>query len=76
MHGLLTEAATAAGVRIRNNAEVVDIDADNGEVTLASGELVKADVLVGADGAFGRARATVRGTPRENVTPTGATMYE
>lgn len=76
LHQLLSEAAAAAGVRIRTNAEVVDINTDDVQVTLASGEKVKADVLVGADGQFGKSRATVRGSSRENTTPTGVVMYD
>ena len=72
----MTDAAAAAGVRIRKNAEVVKIDAENSEVTLASGEQLKADVLVGADGQYGKSRETLRGTSRENITPTGVSMFE
>lgn len=73
----MTEEAAAAGVRIRTNAEVVEIDAEDARVILASGETVTADVLVGADGQHGKSRTTVRGNPqREDMTPIGVTMYE
>lgn len=73
---MLTDAAIEAGVRIRTNALVTEVHPDNAEVTLASGERITADVLVGADGASGATRPAVQGVGRENSRPAGVVMYE
>lgn len=48
LHRLLLEAATAAGVELRNDAAVVD--SEGRAAILASGERVEGDALIGADG--------------------------
>ena len=40
-----------SGVQIDFNCEAVDVDVKKGTVKLATGEVLKADVIVGADGA-------------------------
>lgn len=55
LHDALKEAATAsegagAPATIRVSSRVVDIDPDEGTVTLADGETLKADLIIGADG--------------------------
>ena len=54
-HGVLLDEATRLGAQLRLNAKVVDIDintAGKPSVVLESGDLVVADVIVGADGTF------------------------
>ena len=75
LYDILYDAATQAGAQVRYNAEVVDIDASEHEVTLASGETVSGDVLVGADGEYGLSRAAVIGQQVRGA-PTGLAMYE
>ena len=48
LQGLLHEAALAAGVEVRTGAEVASLSDDG--VTLASGESLTAELIVGADG--------------------------
>ncbi|TFK82184.1 FAD/NAD-P-binding domain-containing protein [Polyporus arcularius HHB13444] len=70
LYDILYDAATRAGAQIRYNSEVVEIDASEREVTLASGDKVSGDVLVGADGEFGPSRAAVIGQQVRGA-PTG-----
>ncbi|MEN3745830.1 FAD-dependent monooxygenase [Sphingomonas sp. HF-S3] len=48
LHKLLLDAATTAGVELRNDAAVVD--SDGAAAILASGERIEGDALIGADG--------------------------
>ena len=50
VHSDLVEAAEALGVTFRLGATVEDIDFYNASVSLRSGEIVKGDVVIGADG--------------------------
>ena len=74
---LLAETAMENGAKLRSLAQVVDIRADGERpyVTLASGEVLSADVLVGADGEFGVSRALVL-EGRDDGNPTGLALYE
>jgi salicylate hydroxylase len=56
---LLLIAARAHGVAVRFGARVVAIDSDKAWVTLEGGQVIEADVVVGADGARGVTRATL-----------------
>jgi salicylate hydroxylase len=56
---LLLGAARAAGAAVRFGARVVAIDDARARVTLESGEVVEADIVVGADGARGVTRAAL-----------------
>lgn len=49
LHQCLLDAARQAGAEIRTSSEVVAAD-PKGAITLASGEVYKADLVVGADG--------------------------
>ncbi|KAH6897959.1 hypothetical protein BKA70DRAFT_746197 [Coprinopsis sp. MPI-PUGE-AT-0042] len=59
---------------LRLNSRVVDIDPSIPSATLSSGEVVKADLLVGADGIHSRVRDTVVGH-KDDATPTGDAAY-
>ena len=71
MHAILRELSVSAGVTIQNNATVVTASSgahshytDSTEtppcsITLANGETLFADVIVGADGPFSAVRRTV-----------------
>ncbi|KAL6307441.1 FAD/NAD(P)-binding domain-containing protein [Sparassis latifolia] len=56
---VLYDAAISLGAKIRHNAEVVEIDAAKRQVTLASGEVLMADAIVGADGPSSLCRKAV-----------------
>ncbi|OBZ72561.1 3-hydroxybenzoate 6-hydroxylase 1 [Grifola frondosa] len=76
LHKMLHDAVLAAGVVIRTNAEVTELDMEARQVVLASGEVLSADVFVGADGEFGLCRAAVAGEQRSRGTATGIVMYQ
>jgi salicylate hydroxylase len=68
---LLYDTAISYGTKIRRRARVVDIDSDEGSVTLESGEVLRAHVIIGADGVDGLAREQLleeegKLGPREN----------
>ncbi|OCH89612.1 FAD/NAD-P-binding domain-containing protein [Obba rivulosa] len=75
LHKILTDAALAAGAIIRTNAEVVEIAEDECAVTLATGEVLSADVLIGADGPYGLCRADILGR-QDPGQPMGVAMYD
>jgi salicylate hydroxylase len=58
----------------RTNAEVVEIAEDCRSLRLASGEVIQADVIVGADGALGLCRKVV--CPDDPPIGTGAMIFE
>jgi salicylate hydroxylase len=60
--------------KIRLNARVIDIDPSTPSLTLDSGEVLKADLIVGADGVKSMLRSVVLGTPDE-AKPTGDAAY-
>jgi len=51
--GVMLEEATAAGAVLLVGANVVDINFDIPQVVLDDGRIIKADVIVGADGRRG-----------------------
>ncbi|ASC91717.1 FAD-dependent oxidoreductase [Alcaligenes faecalis] len=54
----LEQAGKRAGVKVRTNVEVIAASA-RGEVQLASGERLRADLVVGADGIWSRIRQSL-----------------
>lgn len=58
LYNVLLEAALAAGVKIETNSEVVSAD-PSGSLTLASGEVLKADLVIGADGVKSKVRDSI-----------------
>ncbi|PCH37724.1 FAD/NAD(P)-binding domain-containing protein [Wolfiporia cocos MD-104 SS10] len=75
LYQVIYDAAVALGVKIRFNVEVADIDPDERAVQLANGEILTADVLIGADGEKGMCRRLMF-DGRERVQPTGYTIYD
>lgn len=53
MRNLLYDNAIAAGAKVRLGCPVVSIDPDGRTITLASGDTMTADVIIGADGLGG-----------------------
>lgn len=58
-HTILLDAAIAAGARLRSNCPVASYDPANGAVILSSGEVVKGDLIVAADGIKSIARKAI-----------------
>ncbi|MBX6328937.1 MAG: FAD-dependent monooxygenase [Pseudolabrys sp.] len=58
LHNALANRARAAGVEIRTKSEVVKAD-PSGKIELASGEVLEADLVVGADGVASKVRDSV-----------------
>ncbi|MBF6060002.1 FAD-dependent monooxygenase [Nocardia terpenica] len=61
LHGILLDAAAAAGVELRTGSEVVAVrfDTDTATTTLASGAELVSRVVVGADGLHSRLRSVI-----------------
>ncbi|TFK48525.1 FAD/NAD(P)-binding domain-containing protein [Heliocybe sulcata] len=69
----LYKIAVEAGAKVRFNSRVVDIDPETPTVTLASGEELRPDLVIGADGSDGIVRRVVveeesSGTPDRLIT--------
>ncbi|EXJ74849.1 uncharacterized protein A1O5_01545 [Cladophialophora psammophila CBS 110553] len=75
-HGVLLDEAVRLGGKLRLNAEAVDIKVsmENPHVVLQTGEIVDADVIVGADGLWSAIRDIVLGHSSPPV-PTGDLAY-
>jgi hypothetical protein len=71
---MLLETARELGAETRTNAEVVEVAEDCRSVRLASGEVLKADVIVGADGSHGICRSIL--LPQDPPKPTGLTLFK
>lgn len=66
LHDKLKQLATtkdAPGIpaALHTSSKVVDVDCETGKLTLESGEIFTADVLVGADGIYSRTRKALYG---------------
>lgn len=79
LHRLLYKLAKSAGVRVDFDTEVTAVHqgtekVPNPSVTLANGEVITADFLIGADGPRSIVRPVVLGRP-DNAEPTILTVY-
>ncbi|KAH0585628.1 hypothetical protein H2248_008849 [Termitomyces sp. 'cryptogamus'] len=63
LRSLLYDTAVSLGADIRLNSPVASIDPDDQSVTLHTGEVLTADVIIGADGAYGLARGLITDDP-------------
>ena len=73
----LYQLGREAGAQYRANTKVVSIDIPGKSVTLESGEVLTADVIIGADGREGLCRELLlecQSAPKS--TYTGMTMYK
>jgi len=50
LHDGLKQLAVSLGVKINLGKHVVSVEPENGAITLERGEVVKGDVVIGADG--------------------------
>jgi hypothetical protein len=71
---MLLETARELGAETQTNAEVVEVAEDCRSVRLASGEVLKADVIIGADGSHGICRAIL--LPQDPPKRTGLTLFK
>ena len=71
---MLLETARELGAKTRSNAEVVEIAEDCRSLRLATGEVIEADVIVGADGSQGLCRRLV--VPQDPPKPAGITLFK
>lgn len=79
LHKGLLDAATSPDLpgnpaMVRTASAVAGCDPDAGTVTLQSGETLKADLIIGADGIHSAIRSTVLGEERSAI-PTGISAY-
>ena len=58
---MLYEVAEESGATINFNSEVMSVDPHCPSVVLSSGEVVKADIIIGADGAESLVRSLIVG---------------
>lgn len=80
LHAALREAAESPDLagrpaEVRAACPVVACDPDAGTVTLDSGEVIEADVIVGADGIHSVVRDAVVGNTEHKAVPTGISAY-
>jgi len=71
---MLLETALELGAEARTNTEVVEIAGDCRSVRLASGEVLHADVIIGADGSQGMCRRLV--CPQDPAKGTGIMLFK
>jgi salicylate hydroxylase len=71
---MLLETARELGAETRTNAEVVEVAEDCRSVRLASGEVLNADVIIGADGSQGICRALV--VPQDPPNAMGVMLFK
>ncbi|KAF2212642.1 hypothetical protein CERZMDRAFT_111727 [Cercospora zeae-maydis SCOH1-5] len=74
----LAERANELGVQIRLEARVEDVDFENAKIMLKGGEILQADLLVGADGLWSICRQkflAMQGKKEDAPLPTGDLAY-
>ena len=71
---MLYELCVRSGARVDFNSEVCEVDLEEPGLLLGSGEIVKADFIVGADGARGISRRTLVGF-EESLNPAPLAGY-
>ena len=62
---MLRDLALQEGVKIRQNANAVQIDADSVSVRLETGDIISGDIIVLADGYSSKLRSSVIGYPKD-----------
>mgnify|MGYP000911229902 CR=1 FL=1 len=64
LFGVLADGATRSGATVRYSTSVTSLaqDADGVDLTLSTGETIRADLVVAADGAYSTTRTSVFGT--------------
>ncbi|KAI6120767.1 hypothetical protein EDD16DRAFT_1703289 [Pisolithus croceorrhizus] len=67
LHNILYQAASSAGVDISLGSPVTQVETHPPRVRLATGEVIRADLIVGADGSDGITREVVEGCKVEDA---------
>ncbi|KAI6112691.1 FAD/NAD(P)-binding domain-containing protein [Pisolithus sp. B1] len=67
LHNILYQAASSAGVHISLGTPVIQVETHPPRVRLATGEVIRADLIVGADGSDGITREVVEGCKVEDA---------
>ena len=77
VHRIVYQLAASAGVRISFGAKVTEVSPGTPKpsVTLASGEVITADVVIGADGPRSIVRPIVVGEEEDDPEPEGITVF-
>ena len=73
---MLLETARELGAETRTYAEVVEVAEDCRSVRLASGEVLKADVIIGADRSHGICRSILLPPAQDLPKPTGQMLFK
>ncbi|OAL27289.1 hypothetical protein AYO22_03564 [Fonsecaea multimorphosa] len=73
-HAILLEEAKRLGAEVKLNTNVTGLEFDRTEVTLLDGEVIKGDVIIGADGLWSSTRDAILGHPSPPV-ETGDLAY-
>ncbi|OQU96439.1 FAD binding domain-containing protein [Cladophialophora immunda] len=73
-HAILLGEAKRLGAEVKLDANVTDLNFDRTEVILSDGEVIKADVIIGADGLWSSTRDAILGHPSPPV-ETGDLAY-
>lgn len=74
-NALITRALAQPTVTLRENSLVTDVTFDPPSVTLASGEIVRGDIVIGADGIKSGIRAKLLEDDSVKAQPTGDAAY-
>ncbi|KIK93780.1 hypothetical protein PAXRUDRAFT_828622 [Paxillus rubicundulus Ve08.2h10] len=72
---LLLDVATSAGAEVRTGVKVVSINCDNRQVRLSTGETLRADVIVGADGRASLIQQNIAGEDVYGSAPSHCLFY-
>jgi salicylate hydroxylase len=75
MRDVFLSATRAHGATVRFNARVTSFDESKAQVTLENGEIITADVVVGADGVNSAMRSSIF-DGAEDVRETDLVMFE
>jgi 2-polyprenyl-6-methoxyphenol hydroxylase-like FAD-dependent oxidoreductase len=62
---MLRDLALQEGVEIRQDANVVQADADSVSVRLETGDIISGDIIVLADGCSSKLRSSMTGYPKD-----------
>jgi len=74
-NALLHKAESLSNVTVRLDSTATDVDFEAASVTLTNGEIVAADVVLGADGIKSRTRTKMLGDGADVATPTGDAVF-
>lgn len=62
---MIYDHAVASGVKVSFSVDVIDVDLSEPSVLLATGEKLRADMIIGADGVTSLVRRKLLGKPEQ-----------